>query len=210
MKDPTPHVIFFDYDGVLTTDKSGLSTTYRYLSRASGVPESSIGDAFGPYVAALLTGKLGHADIWPALCAAWGTALDRSLLADAFASTPVNERMWSLARRLRAGHALGIITDNTHDRMRFLRAHQGLDAVFDPIVVSADVGCTKHGEDIFVHAASCAGVAPQACVFIDNSEANVAVARSAGMRAVFHDDDANDVDALAAELQGLGVRLDGC
>jgi putative hydrolase of the HAD superfamily len=89
--------------------------------------------------------------------------------------------------------------------MDHLRKYQGLDSLFNPIVVSAEVGSSKRSQDIFLCATSCAGVAPDECVFIDNSEDNVVMARALGMHAVFHDDEKNDVDALMNVLEALGA-----
>ncbi len=199
--------IFFDYDGVLTTDKSGSLTTFRYLSQACGIAASRISAAFGPYAEDLFTGRVSHAEIWHPACQALGEILDIRLLAGAFDSTPMNPGMFSLAQRLKTSHAMGIITDNNKERMDHLRKHQGLNALFNPIVVSAEFGSGKHGQEIFLHALSLAGVAPDECVFIDNSEANLGVARAVGMHAIFHDDEKNDLGVLMSELALLGVCL---
>jgi putative hydrolase of the HAD superfamily len=197
--------IFFDYDGVLTTDKSGSLTTLRYLSKASGFALSTLNAAFGPYTADLLMGRVSHTQVWGRACEAMGESLDIGLLVEAFESTPLNTGMLSLARRLRENYSVGIITDNSRDRMDHLRKYQGLDSLFSPIVVSAEVGSSKRSHDIFLRATSCAGVAPDECVFIDNSEDNVVMARALGMHAVFHDDEENDIDALMKVLDELGA-----
>ncbi|MFC4763538.1 HAD-IA family hydrolase [Dyella koreensis] len=196
--------IFFDYDGVLTTDKSGLLTTFRYLSEASGIALSTINDAFNPHIGGLLLGRASHAEIWRH---AMGGEMDMGLLARAFESTPLNRRMFSLAQKLKVNYSIGIITDNSKDRMDHLRKYQELDSLFSPIVVSAEVGGGKRENGIFLHAASCAGVAPDESIFIDNSEANLVVARAVGMHTVFHDDDRNDIGALMKELALLGAHV---
>jgi putative hydrolase of the HAD superfamily len=200
--------IFFDYDGVLTTDKSGSLTTHRYLSDATGVALPAIGAAFSPHAGDLLTGKLRYAQIWPTVCQALRQELDIGLLAGAFESTPLNAGMLSLARRLSAHYPVGIITDNNKDRMEHLRRFQDLDALFDPIVVSAEVGGSKLGKEIFLHALSCANALPHESVFIDNSESNLVMARALGMHAIFHDNERNDIDALTSQLEQLGVRTE--
>lgn len=200
--------IFFDYDGVLTTDKSGSLTTFRHLSHTTGIAVPALTAAFGPYTGDLLTGKMRYAQIWPMACESLGAELDMDVLMGAFESTPLNTGMMSLARQLAMQHAVGIITDNNLDRMDHLRRHQDLDALFDPIVVSAEVGGSKQGEAIFLHALSRAQTAPDECVFIDNSESNLVMARTLGMHAIFHDDEKNDVPALAHRLQQLDVRVD--
>jgi HAD superfamily hydrolase (TIGR01509 family) len=199
--------IFFDYDGVLTTDKSGSLTTYRYFSEASGIPVPTLSAAFAPYEGDLLTGRTCHAEIWSRACEAIGQPLDIGLLERAFESTPVNAGMLSLADGLRRNYSVGIITDNKKDRMDHLRKHQGLDALFDPIVVSAEVGNGKRSEEIFRLAMSRAGVVADGCIFIDNSEANLVVAGALGMHVIFHDDEKNDIGALRHTLASMGVRL---
>jgi hypothetical protein len=41
--------IFFDFDGVLTTDKIGSVTTTRYISQKIDVPVTIVKAAFAPY-----------------------------------------------------------------------------------------------------------------------------------------------------------------
>jgi putative hydrolase of the HAD superfamily len=86
-----------------------------------------------------------------------------------------------------------------------LRRFASLDAVFDPIVVSAEVGAGKAGTLIFERALQSVGIAPGESVFIDNSQDNLAAPRRLGMHAIHFDDEANDVAALAGALQALGL-----
>jgi len=193
--------VFFDYDGVLTTDRTGSLTTCRYISAATGVPVEQVRRAFAVHQADLTLGRTTHERVWPDICARVGVPMPLGLLQEAFDSTPANVRMFDLARRVRSSCGAGIITDNKSDRMQRLRKMQGLDDLFDPIVVSADVGASKESEAIFRHALTLAGVDAAESVFIDNDEANTARARMAGMHAIDFDDRVNDVDALAAVLQ---------
>jgi FMN phosphatase YigB (HAD superfamily) len=72
------------------------------------------------------------------------------------------------------------------------------------VVISGEVGMRKPEEEIFLHAASTLGLAPQECVFVDDIEANVAAAVECGMTGVHHAGTAS----TAAVLQGLlGVPL---
>ncbi len=198
--------IFFDYDGVLTTDKSGSLTTYRYLSDVTGLALPTIYAAFAPHQSDLLSGRVRHAHIWPMVCTALNKDLDIRLLSEAFESTPLNADMFSFARKLGVNHSVGIITDNNLDRMHHLRTYQGLDRLFNPIVISAEAGSSKQGTDIFLKAISRAESAPRECIFIDNSESNLVAARALGLHAIFHDDEKNDMDALARAMDELGVR----
>ncbi|KVV22570.1 haloacid dehalogenase [Burkholderia cepacia] len=192
--------IFFDYDGVLTTDKTGSVTTIRYLSERSGVERDIISKAFARHNADLLFGKTTHEAIWRAVCESVGHDLDFGWLELAFLGTPANTRMFDLARRLKPFYALGIITDNKKDRIDCLRKAQRLDDLFDPIVVSAERGSGKEGAAVFEYALGCLGVKPEEAIFIDNTADNLIAPRQLGMHAILHDDGRNDVDALIATL----------
>lgn len=197
---PMIRFVFFDYDGVLTTDRTGSLTTCRHLAAATGLPLERVRAAFAPHNQALTLGRTTHEQVWPQICAELGAALPFQLLRDAFDSTPANIRMFELARRLRKSCGTGIITDNKSDRIRRLRAVQGLDALFGPIVVSADLGCSKESEAIFRHALEQARADAGECVFIDNDAGNAARAMALGLHGIHFDDALNDVPALAATL----------
>ena len=198
--------IFFDYDGVLTTDKTGSQTTTRYLSQVAGIELSTVQAAFSRFNKDLTLGRTDHAQIWPELCSVLGQKLSISLLHEAFESTPMNKGMFSLARRLKEGHSVGIITDNKKDRIDCLKRHQDLASLFNPIVVSAEVGKDKASAEIFLHALRLAGVSPNETVFIDNNAANLAAPDALGIKTIFHDDEKNDLEALFRSLNTLGVR----
>lgn len=197
--------VFFDYDGVLTTDKTGSLTTNRYLSQAAGIHVSKIIAAFSQYSRDLTLGKTTHAQIWQQVCSELGRDLNINLLYEAFTSTPVNEGMFSLARQLKASYFVGIITDNKKDRIDHLKQTQDLEALFSPIVVSAEIGTSKESTEIFLHALNCTAVNPEESVFIDNNRDNFVAPNALGFKTVFHDDETNDIAALVRTLNTLGV-----
>jgi HAD superfamily hydrolase (TIGR01549 family) len=200
--------IFFDYDGVLTTDRTGSLTTNRYLSKISGIGYDVIKNAFASYNKDLLLGRTTHLEIWSAVCESVQYDLDFDWLEEAFLSTPANVPMFDLARRLKSGYVLGIITDNKKDRIDCLRKAQALDDLFNPIVVSAEFGSGKEGPAAFEYALHHVGVRPEEAVFVDNTADNLIAPRQIGMHAILHDDDRNDVDGLIATLRDqFGVRL---
>ncbi|MBG9389884.1 HAD-IA family hydrolase [Caenimonas aquaedulcis] len=203
LKDSTKRIraVFFDYDGVLTTDKTGSLTTCRYLSERTGIDVATLSDALRPYNEDLTLGRVSHADVWPDVCKALGQSISMDLLAPAFGSTPVDEPMFSLARALKQFCRVGIITDNKKDRIDYLRQAQQLDSLFDPIVVSAEFGATKQGPVLFEAALARAGVEAGEAVFIDNSPANLIAPRALGFHTFHFDDATRDVAALRFYLQ---------
>ena len=192
--------IFFDYDGVLTTDKTGSLTTNRYLSRMINVDYETVREVFSEYNHDLIVGKITHREIWGAVCKAMHRDIDFSLLELAFLSTPTNDPMFELVRKLKSKYVLGIITDNKKDRIECLRKAQGLDALFNPIIVSSELGSGKDSAAVFEYALRCVDMKPDECVFIDNNPNNLIAPKALGIKVIFHDDETNDVGKLASSL----------
>ena len=192
--------IFFDFDGVLTTDKTGSVTTIRYLSEKTGIDQNAMWEAFAPFNHDLLYGRTSHAEVWPDICRRLGKEIDIDFLSSAFESTPMNQEMLELARLLKRTCAVGIITDNKKDRIDFLKTHAGLDTLFCPIVVSAECGSGKDGPAIFLRALEYVDVAPHEAIFIDNSKSNLLAAAALGMQTIHFDDSKNDIQGLVVAL----------
>lgn len=192
--------VFFDYDGVLTTDRTGSITTCGFISRQTGIALERVSAALAKHNKDLTLGLTSYTDVWPQVCEDLNVDLPLRLLVEAFDSTPVNVSMFDLAAQLRRECRVGIITDNKADRMRRLTFVQGLDAHFDPIIVSADVGKSKSTPALFEHALARVGLVAAHAVFIDNDPRNVEVAALTGINAIHFDDAVNDVSGLAERL----------
>lgn len=82
-----------------------------------------------------------------------------------------------------AGVPYCVASSGSHERIRVGHRRTGLDACFrDEIVFSAeDVGRGKPSPDLFLHAASRMGVAPERCVVVEDSRLGVQAALAAGM-----------------------------
>jgi FMN phosphatase YigB (HAD superfamily) len=189
--------IFFDFDGVLTTEKSGSVTTFLSLSNSTGITQKALSDAFSQHNADLILGRTTHEQVWLSICAALHRHVDASLLTEAFDSTPINHSMLELAKSFKPNYVLGIITDNSFDRMPRLINIHALDSIFAPIVISANFGSSKYTSEIFIHALETANCKPSESIFIDNTENNLGIARELGMHVIHHNDDKNDVDGLS-------------
>jgi putative hydrolase of the HAD superfamily len=192
--------VFFDFDGVLTPDRTGTLTTCRFLAQATGIPFDEVRAAMAPHRAALARGETTRDATWPAVCEALGRDIPRELLVRAFESTPLDPAMFAFANSLARQGRIGIVTDNPKDRMDVVRRTLWLDRIFAPIVVSAEEGCTKDDPAIFERALARAGLPAASAAFIDNTRENVEVARSVGMHGIFFDDEKRDLAALAREL----------
>lgn len=204
--------VVFDYGGVLTTpvrdsiaawlerdgiDPGSFSRTLKaWLSRSA--PE-------GTPIHRLETGELSIAE-FDALLAAELVRVDggpvpaSGLLAGLFADMRVDPAMLALVEDLRAaGLRVALLSNswgNTYPRER-------IDALFDPVVISGEVGLRKPNPEIFTHTLDLLGLPPQRAVFVDDAEPNVEGATRVGLRTVLHTEAASTRRALAALVPGL-------
>jgi putative hydrolase of the HAD superfamily len=158
-------------------------------------------------VHAMERGESSHAD-FERLLAARLVCLDGSpvacegLLARMFAGTVLDAAMLDVFRRLHAaGVPTGLLSNswggNDYPRELF-------PALFDAVIISAEVGMRKPEPEIYLHAAQLLGLEPAECVFIDDITANVRAAQDLGFTGVLHSDTAATRQRLS-EL--LGVRV---
>lgn len=195
--------VFFDFDGVLTTDKYGSVSVAKFLSGRTGLPYDRCRAAYGKFNAAMLRGEKTQREIWPDLCAELGVPEEPCLLDEASRAAPMDAQMLELVRELRGKYKTGMITDNPADRVYAILDHFGLRGLFDAIAVSGEVGSRKDEPEIFRRALAALNLPAEDCVFIDNTAANLIVPGEMGMKTLFFDDEVRDMDKLRAELKRL-------
>ncbi len=71
--------VLFDFDGVLTIEKTGSAAITEYIAKRCGLPAEQVRSCYRRYNQALLLGEMTHAEIWPAFCEALGQKLDYQL-----------------------------------------------------------------------------------------------------------------------------------
>lgn len=202
--------IFFDLDGVLTTDAKGSLTMSQNLCNA--MPNLTIDEVLSCYrqdIEPLNMGQIPLSDVWKRMCSTLKIPASDNLLKEMLRKVPKNDVMFDLARSLSKNYVLGIITDNCSERMDILNDELKLDELFDPIVVSAIEHASKCDGTtrIFDVALTRAGCKADETIFIDNQEKNLVTPMKMGMKTHLHDDLKNDVVTLRATLFGMGVHI---
>jgi epoxide hydrolase-like predicted phosphatase len=200
----TIRAVVFDYGGVLTTpvrdsiaswlDADGIhppsfsAVLKEWLARTA---------ADGTPIHLLETGELSPADFEEALAARLvtrtGTPVDPAgILARLFAQLRPDPRMFHLVEQLRgSGIRTALLSNswgNTYPRER-------IDALFDPVVISAEVGLRKPHAAIFELTLQRLGLPAGDVVFVDDAEPNLEGARAVGMHGVLH------IDPLAVRTE---------
>ncbi|WP_028660705.1 HAD family hydrolase [Nocardioides insulae] len=204
--------VVFDYGGVLTTPMRG---SIRAWQSAEGIDPSTFTNTLrawlgrnaprGTPLHRLETGEL-DTDEFDVLLAAELRTLDggpvvaEGLLSRLFAGTEQEQASWQLVRDLKtAGVRVALLSNSWGNRY----PREEIDALFDPVVISGEIGQRKPDAAIFELLLDKLGTAPGAAVLVDDAEPNILGAEAVGMRGILHADPATTRRALAALVPGL-------
>lgn len=201
----SPRAVIFDFGGVLWDMRWDVA---RELDRAHGLPRSSVFETLYR-CAAWDDIERGVGDP-----AAWTAAAHRELERRAGRPLPRLHDEWrkaqvviganvALVEALRPRYRCSILSNADLSLRGRIEGELALHHLFDDIVVSAEVGVAKPQPEIFRLAAERLGLAPAACVFVDDWDRNIEAARAVGMAAVLHR--ADQGHDLRAQLAALGV-----
>ncbi len=209
----TARALLLDFGGVLTPS---VGRQLRDFEIDHGLPKgtmfAALAEAYGSGgddsdIALLERGELATEAFEQRLAATF-SADGHDIQADGlisrlFAKMRPHGRIWDATRRLReAGVATAVLSNSW-----------GVDAYptdlmaehFDDVVISAEVGLRKPDPAIFHLAAERLDLPTDACVFVDDMDANVDVARSLGMVGIHHDGDEDRVLAELSAAFGIDV-----
>ena len=207
--------LLVDYAGVLTP---GVADSWRAFESDHGIPARTISTilwaAYGEGqeqnpIAMLERGELDVGEFEVQLAGqlrdAGHEVASEGLVKALFRDLQPGGGVWDLVRDVRAAGVPAVLLSNSWGMSGYPLAQ--LDAAFDHLVFSGEVGMRKPNLDIFEHAAGLVGAELTGCVFIDDAPANVRAASRFGITAVLHDGD--DPATRQAVLTGLGVSIDG-
>jgi putative hydrolase of the HAD superfamily len=122
-----------------------------------------------------------------------------------FDALHANEPMLDLMRELRnRGMHMAILTNNVREWEELWRSKLPLDEIFDVIVDSGWVGMRKPEREIYLLTIERLGnrLQPSDCLFVDDNQLNVSVARDLGMTAVQFDSTEQAIADIRAAIDG--------
>lgn len=202
--------IFFDFDGVITTDFNGSSTIAKNLSLSSGLDFELLRESFRNIYHYLTMENGSYRDKWDEFCKTIGKELEYAQLEDALGTVPVNSEILTIAQLLKEKYIVGMITDNSKERIDLIHQKLPVRDLFRPLIASGEVHLSKHGggTGIFETALQAARCTAEESVFIDNQEKYLAEPGKMGFKTYWHDDAKNDIVALKRKLIGWGVDVE--
>jgi epoxide hydrolase-like predicted phosphatase len=196
--------LLIDWGGVLTTD---LFASFAAFCSSEGLEAAKVRDLFRHDEAArdLLIefecGRVEEREFERRFAPMLGVE-DEGLVDRMFAGSSADERMLAAVRAARgAGIRTGLIS-NSWGVDRY--PQDLMDDLFDGVVISGSVGIRKPAPAIYAMGAEAVGLAPGACVFVDDLAFNLKPAQELGMATILHTDAAQTIAQLE-EL--LGVAL---
>lgn len=109
----------------------------------------------------------------------------------------------AVVRQVRETGVVSALATNQQDHRRaWMRDHLGIDAHFDHVFYSCELGVAKPDPAYFTRLVEELGLQPDEVGFVDDNPANVESATSVGLVAVRHDP-ATGASALRAEVDAL-------
>ncbi len=104
---------------------------------------------------------------------------------DTFSWTAIDDRVLDAVRGAgRRGYRLAVLSNMPWDIGRYIRREFAWLELFEEVTFSCEVGAIKPDPAIYAHALGRLGLAAGECLFVDDTETNVAGARAVGLPAV--------------------------
>lgn len=180
---PEVEVLLFDLGGVLV-DYSGVRDIRPLLPAVASEVEISERWSRCPHTASFCLGKLSGQEFGERFVREWGIAMAPELFVEEF-------RGWSRSLLPGAAELLAVLRprfrlaalSNSNELHWERNATLGITDLFEVAISSHQVGLAKPDPRIYLAALARLKVAPEAVMFFDDLDANVAAARRLGIRA---------------------------
>ncbi len=111
--------------------------------------------------------------------------------------------MLEYIKLLRSNYKTAVLSNANIGSLERKIGKEWLQACFDVVIVSADVGMVKPDSRIYTLTTERLGVEPNECVFIDDREIFLVVAREMGMKTILYE----SMERTKAALTKLQVSI---
>ena len=194
--------VFFDFGSVLIRDEDN-SKREAWEKRLGLSPGELAVAVFESEAAARATvGEVTTAEMWQQIGERLRLDAEqcRQLRTDFFRGDNLNAELVEFARELRPRYRLAILSNAWSDARRIFSQVYGLDAVFETMIISAEVGLAKPDPRIYHLAVERLDVRPEEAVFLDDRLENVEAAQAVGLRAIHFRDNAQAIAEVRVYL----------
>jgi HAD superfamily hydrolase (TIGR01509 family) len=115
----------------------------------------------------------------------------------------IDREVVKLVIQVKQHYKTGLLSNSSIEYLWSIIDRHELEALFDVITVSAEVGLIKPDPRIFEHILDKLGVAAKEAIFIDDNPRNVEAAAALGIKSLVY----TDIGALKKELAAAGVTI---
>jgi putative hydrolase of the HAD superfamily len=201
--------LLIDLDGVIRTwDPAGDAAVERHHDLPEGsIVAATFGD--GSLLHEVVTGRISdeqwRGEVARRLAPLCGAAAEAVVAQWSQSAGAVDAAVLAVLRSARtAGWRVALVTNAT-TRLREDLSRLGLEHEFDVVVSSAELGIAKPDPDVFGAACRQLAVDPAACVFVDDTAANVAAAAAVGLDAHLYRGARSLAELLGVKVPGTSV-----
>ena len=195
--------ILFDFDGVLTIDKTGSTSITNYISQEMNISLETIKTSYYKHNKKLLMGEIIHEDMWDDFCNDVGMKIPYQVLIDAFRNTVLDENMFNYIEKLKGAYRIGMVTDNKVDRIEAILDYRNYKGYFDVVAISAKLHSGKDDCRIFQYVLDVLNVSAEECIFIDNTAKNLIVPAQMGMKTILFNDENRNFESFVENLNAI-------
>ncbi len=207
MQDENPRktAIIFDFGGVVIHSDGADTMQFIRESLDSPLSKEEVKSRFWVQVKELNTGKVDENYFWEQfassiggkLCENWAELWQEHYLRHEHLPNP---QMIDLVKKLKAaGYATPLLSDTIPSHAA---CNQELYALFDPVVLSFQIGLKKPDPRSYLSVLELIQKQPEECIFIDDLVVNVKGASDVGIRGVHF----TSFEELTKQLADLGIE----
>lgn len=190
--------VLFDIGGVLLT--LGEATYRQQLAARIGLP--NVPPCYDEMVIPLQRGELAETQFWSELA---GRPVEETLFDDAWLAhfQPI-PAMLNLAAQLRElGIRIGVLSNTQKSHVRLMHT-MGFLNIFDPVIMSCEVGMRKPEPAIYQYALDQFNLPASKVAYVDDHPAYIAAARALGLQVILH---TGDAQITRAHLLSMSAHL---
>ncbi len=174
--------VLFDCDGVLQRPANDWSGEVAALTGLEGTELDTFLDDAMAAEQPVLDGSEPFAVPLASVLERWGLPVRVEDLLRVWQHIAVDHAMLDAADALRrAGIACALGTNQHRERAAYLRRELGYDRIFDPMIISGEIGFAKPDPAFFRYAVEHIGLPAGQILFVDDVQANVDSARTVGL-----------------------------
>ena len=195
----TIKAVIFDWGGVLIENPT--EGILRYCREVLGIGTGCMLAAYRKLIPYFQEGKISEEEFWKGVRRRTGAkgGMPVSLWLEAFEHSYVEKKdVFALAHALHGRGCRTGILSNTEKPARPIMQRDSY-RIFDPVVLSWQVGAAKPQRRIFEALIETLRLNPQEILLIDDVEANIAAARDIGLQGILF----TDVASLRSDLASL-------